>query len=58
MEIERYDTYKEGMSCKCEVGKFVLYEDHLAIVEKLKEEIEEAYERGFFNGACTGYGQC
>jgi hypothetical protein len=56
MEIIKYHR-RDGNMVVAEDGFWVKTDDHLAIVEKLKAEIEEAYERGFFNGACTGYGQ-
>jgi hypothetical protein len=53
-DIQRYGQY-DGMVLTDEEGEFVLYEDHLAIVEKLKAELLEEYERGFFNGSCASY---
>jgi hypothetical protein len=61
--IKRYNVGYMGLE-EHPKGRFVSHGDHVEIVkrleaeiEKLKEELLEEYQRGFFNGACTGYGQ-
>jgi hypothetical protein len=47
MGIKRYDN-DEGASemYECDDGQFVLYEDHIKIVEELNRKVQEAYWRG------------
>lgn len=61
--INRFTLYTGGLG-ESNTGKWVEYEEHLAIVEKLKAEIvdlkvkaEEAYREGYGVGNSVGYCQ-
>lgn len=57
MEIKRYRPTKLLVSGIYETptGEYVKWQDHLEIVDKLKAEIEEAYNRGYDEGRWVGY---
>lgn len=63
MEIKRYNVGYMGLE-EHPKGRFVSHGDYLEEVKQLEDriaylekELLDEYERGFFNGSCTGYGQ-
>jgi hypothetical protein len=55
--IKRYDIDipNSGYITECEDGEFVSAYDHDRVVEKLKAEIAEAYNKGYDEGRWVGY---
>lgn len=52
--MKRYHRI-EGFLKETDDGHWVSYEDHMAVVEKLKSDIEQAYNRGYDDGRWVGY---
>lgn len=56
--MKRFGWFTDGVR-ESEQGRFMLVEDHLAIVDKLKQELQEhledAYNKGWDEGHSAGY---
>jgi hypothetical protein len=52
LQIDRYSETSSGVA-GYELGLYVLYEDHLRVVEYLKQKIDKAYSDGKSAGGDT-----